>query len=237
MKYKIIGDNLQIANVSIKEGEVINAEAGAMVYKSGNVNLNVESKGIGAAFKRMLVGESLFLAKLTSVGGAGLAGFGGKFPGKIVSWDLKAGESVMAEKGAYLCSDNSVEINAKFVKRLGAGLLGGEGLLMQELKGPGTVLLHACGDLIEYNLKAGERIDISTRHLVAFDPAVDYDLRRAGNIKTTVFGGEGLFLAQMTGPGRVVIQSMTKEIFQPQQSKGSSNRGGKGLIGSIANNI
>lgn len=222
MRYKLSGSNLQVANVSLNSGETINAEAGAMIYKSGNVTIDTETKGGKKALKRILVGESFFLTKFQSVGGAGLIGFGGKFPGKIKAFELKKGECVIAEKGAYLCSDSSVEIGVKLVKKIGAGLFGGEGLLLQEISGPGTLLLHAAGDLIEYNLKKGQRIDIDTSHLVAFEPTVDYDIRRVGSIKTTVFGGEGLFLAQMTGPGKVVLQSMTKNMLMP--AKGGSAR-------------
>lgn len=213
MKYKISGDNLQVANVNLKDEEFINAEAGAMIYKSGNVTIDTETKGLGKAFKRILTGESLFLTKFKSVGGSGLVGFGGRFPGKIKAIDLKQDQHIIAEKGAYLCSDSTIDIDLKIVKKIGAGLFGGEGIFLQKLNGPGTVLLHAAGDLIEYNLKKGQRIDIDTSHLVAFDPTVDYDIRRVGNIKTTVFGGEGLFLAQMTGPGRVILQSMTKSML------------------------
>jgi uncharacterized protein (TIGR00266 family) len=213
MKYEITGSNLQIANIELKPDEIMNAEAGSMIYKSGNVTISVETKGIGAAVKRMLVGETLFLTKFASVGGTGLIGVAGRIPGKIKAFKLKANEDLIAEKGAYLASESSVNIGVKIVKKIGAGLFGGEGILLQKIKGPGTVLLHAAGDLIEYNLDSGERIDVDTEHIVAFDTSIDYDIRRVGGIKTTIFGGEGLFLAQLTGPGRVVLQSMTKSLF------------------------
>jgi uncharacterized protein (TIGR00266 family) len=213
MRYEITGSNLQIANIELKPDEVINAEAGSFIYKSGNVKIEVETKGIGAAVKRMLVGETLFLTKFTSVGGTGLLGVAGRIPGKIKAFKLKANEDLIAEKGAYLASESSVNIGVKIVKKIGAGLFGGEGILLQQIKGPGTVLLHAAGDLIEYKLDPGERMDVDTEHIVAFDTSIDYDIRRVGGIKATVFGGEGLFLAQLTGPGRVVLQSMTKSLF------------------------
>jgi uncharacterized protein (TIGR00266 family) len=186
MKYTITGSNLQIANIELKSGEIINAEAGAMIYKSGNVKIEVETKGIGKALKRVLVGETLFLTKFTSVGGRGLIGTAGKVPGKIKPFKLKANEEIIAEKGAYLSSESSVNIGVKIVKKIGAGLFGGEGILLQKIKGPGTVLLHAAGDLIEYNLEAGERIDVDTEHIVAFDTSIDYDIRRVGGLKTTI---------------------------------------------------
>lgn len=240
MKYKITGDNLQIANVELEPGKTINAEAGAMIYKSGNVTIDVETKGIGKAIKRLLVGETFFLTKFSSVGGSGMVGVGGKVPGKIKAFKLSKGQELIAEKGAYLCSDASVDIGVRLVKKIGAGFFGGEGILLQKILGPGTVLLHAAGDLIEYNLKSGERLDVDTEHIVAFDSTVDYDIRRVGGIKTTVFGGQGIFLAQLTGPGKVVLQSMTKAMFMPSP-RGGRREGGSaagsvisGVLGSIA---
>jgi len=241
MKYKISGDNLQVANISLSKGDIVNAEAGAMVYKSGNVELDVESKGFEKAMKRLFTGESLFLTKFKSVGGTGLIGFGGRFPGKIKVLEMKKGQKIIAEKGAYLCSDTTIDIGLKIVKKIGAGLFGGEGIFLQEITGPGTVMLHAAGDLIEYNLKKGQRLDVDTSHLVAFDPTVDYDIRRVGNIKTTVFGGEGLFFAQMTGPGRVILQSMTKNMLTmggmqtggATHARHGSNRAAGDLVGGL----
>jgi len=240
MKYNISGDNLQVANVSLAKNDIVNAEAGAMVYKSGNVTIDTETKGAGKAFKRILTGESLFLTKFKSVGGSGLVGFGGKIPGKIKAFELKKGHHIIAEKGAYLCSDSTIDIDLKTVKKVGAALFGGEGIFLQKISGPGTVLLHAAGDLIEYNLKKNERLDVDTSHLVAFEPTVDYDIRRVGGIKTTVFGGEGLFLAQMTGPGKVVLQSMTKQMLMgPRTSGGTthSNMGKNQAAGNILGGV
>ena len=218
MKFSITGSNLQIVNIELSPNETINAEAGSMVYKSGNVAIEVESKGVKKAFKRLLAKESLFLTKFSSVGGKGIVGIAGKIPGKIKPFTLTKGQELIAEKEAYLCSDAAIDLDITFVKKIGAGLFGGEGIIFQKLTGPGTVLLHAAGDLIEYNLSNGQRLDVDTGHIVAFDPTVTYDIRRVGGVKTTVFGGEGLFLAQLTGPGRVVIQSMTKEMLTPQKS-------------------
>jgi uncharacterized protein (TIGR00266 family) len=240
MKYKISGDNLQVANISLGKDTIVNAEAGAMVYKSGNITIDTETKGVGKALKRVLTGESLFLTKFKSIGGAGLAGFAGKFPGKIKAFKLKKGEFIIAEKGAYLCSDTSIDIDVKTIKKIGAALFGGEGIFLQKISGPGDVLLHAAGDLIEYNLKKGERLDVDTSHLVAFEPTVDYDIRRVGGIKTTVFGGEGIFLAQMTGPGKVILQSMTKQMFMPKTSASSTTHGrtgGSNQAGSVVGGI
>tara|TARA_Y100000310_G_scaffold304365_1_gene343440 strand:- start:6433 stop:7143 length:711 start_codon:yes stop_codon:yes gene_type:complete len=229
MKYSISGDNLQIANIELKKDESINAEAGALIYKSGNVTIDVESKGATKAVKRLLTGESLFLTKFSSIDGHGIVGVAGKLPGKIKPFQLKKGQVIIAQKGSYLASDMEVDMDLKVTKKIGAGLFGGEGFLLQKLSGPGTLLLHAAGDLIEYDLEKGQRLDIDTTHLVAFEETVDYDIRRVGSLKTTVFGAEGLFLAQMTGPGKVILQSMTKKILQPpaqQQGRKSGIVGG-----------
>jgi uncharacterized protein (TIGR00266 family) len=231
MKYSISGDNLQIANIELKKDEAINAEAGALIYKSGNVTIDVESKGATKAIKRLLTGESLFLTKFTSIEGHGIVGVAGKLPGKIKPFELKANKSIIAQKGSYLASDMEVDMDLTVTKKLGAGLFGGEGFLLQKLTGPGTLLLHAAGDLIEYNLDKGQRLDIDTSHLVAFEETVDYDIRRVGSIKSTVFGSEGLFLAQMTGPGKVILQSMTKAILRPPTQHHGKQSGG--IMGSM----
>lgn len=235
MKYSITGSNLQIANIELTPSENINAEAGAMIYKSGNVTIDVETKGIGKAIKRLFVGESLFLTKFKSIGGKGILGVAGKVPGKIKVFKLVKDQEIIAERGAYLCSESSVEIGVSIVKKIGAGFFGGEGVILQKIKGPGTVLLQAAGDLIEYNLEKNQRIDVDTEHIVAFDPTVTYDIRRVGNIKTTVFGGEGIFLAQLTGPGRVVLQSMTKSMLSPKvvHSNRSSKVEGAETLGKV----
>ena len=233
MKYKIVGDNLQVANIELSKEQHVNAQAGALVFKTGNIVIDVESKGIGKVFKRMVTGESMFLTKFRSVEGSGIVGVAGNIPGKIKGFELKENQSIIAEKGAYLASDQTVDMDIKFVKKIGAAFFGGEGIILQKLTGPGTVLVHAAGDLIEYDLKKGERMDVDTSHIVAFEESVDYDVRRVGGVKTTVFGGEGLFLAQMSGPGKIVIQSMTKALLNPPQQTQSSNRRGSLIGGAI----
>lgn len=237
MKYKISGDNLQLATVSLKVGDEVNAEAGAMIYKTGNVDISAVSKGFTSAIKRMLTRESLFLTQFKTKGGEGLVGFAGKVPGKIKEFKLKKGEYILAEKGAYLCSDTTVSIDLHIVKKLGAGLLGGEGVILQKLTGPGTVLIHAAGDLVEYKLLKGQTIDVDTSHLVAFDSTIDYSLKRVGGLKTMAFAKEGFFLAKMTGPGRVILQSMTKnQLRPPQPGRGRRTSGATfgGMLGGIS---
>ncbi|MDI6798489.1 MAG: TIGR00266 family protein [Candidatus Aenigmarchaeota archaeon] len=211
MKYKIIGDNLQVVNVELSEGESVYSEAGRLVYKSENVEMEAEVKGgFTEAIKRVLTRESFFVTKFTCKKGTGLVGFAGDLPGKIKVISLPANESFITERGAFLCAEMSVTIDFEFAK-IGAAFFGGEGFILQKLNGPGNVFIHAVGDLIEYDLKANESIQVATSHIVGFDSTVDYDVQRAGDIKTVLFGGQGILLARLTGPGRVVLQSMTKE--------------------------
>lgn len=211
MKYKIIGDNLQIVNIELKQGESVYSEAGRLVYKSENVKMEAEVKGgLKAAIKRVMTKESFFVTRFTCESGTGLVGFAGDLPGKIKVISLSANESFITERGAFLCAELGVKIDFRFAK-IGAAFFGGEGFILQKLTGPGLVFINAVGDLIEYTLGEGESIQVATSHIVGFDPTVDYDVQRPGDIKTALFGGQGILLARLMGPGRVVLQSMTKE--------------------------
>ncbi|NIM46632.1 MAG: TIGR00266 family protein [Candidatus Aenigmarchaeota archaeon] len=211
MKYKVIGDNLQIINIELKRGEAVYSEAGRLVFKSENVKMEAKVKGgFGAAIRRVMAKESFFVATFTCREGTGLVGFAGDLPGKVKVIEIPARKSFITERGAFLCAEDNVTIDFKFAK-IGAAFFGGEGFILQKLTGPGKVFIHAVGDLIEYKLKARQSIQVATSHIVGFDPTVSYDVQRPGGIKTALFGGQGILLARLTGPGRVVLQSMTKE--------------------------
>ena len=141
----------------------------------------------------------------------GEVGFAGHYPGKIQVFDLAPGQVIMVQRDGFLFAQSTVTLDIAMVKRLGAGLLGGEGFILQKLVGPGLVFIHAGGDHVDYNLAPGETLQVQTGHLVAFEPSVNYDIQMVGNIRTAIFGGEGLFLTTLTGPGRVILQSMTLE--------------------------
>jgi uncharacterized protein (TIGR00266 family) len=214
LEYTIVGDNLQIARVRLKDGQEVYAEAGRMVYKTANVAWDTRMTGqtltdkILGALKRTVTGESLFVTYFRA-GGAGEVGFAGSYPGRIQAFDLAAGQSVMAQRDAFLFAQPSVQFNIALVKRLGAGFFGGEGFILEKFTGPGLVFIHAGGDFVEFTLNPGETLQVETGCIVAFDESVNYDIEFAGGIKTAIFGGEGLFLATLTGPGRVLLQSMT----------------------------
>ena len=214
LTYSIEGSNLQIARVRLKPGQEVYAEAGKMVYKTANVEWETRMTGstlgekLLGALRRTVLGESLFLTYFRAASD-GEVGFAGHYPGKIQVFELKAGQTILAQRDAFLFAQPTVQLTVALVKRLGAGFFGGEGFILEKLTGPGSVFIHAGGDFVEFNLAAGQTIQIETGCIVAFDETVDYDIQFVGGIKTAIFGGEGLFLATLNGPGRVIVQSMT----------------------------
>lgn len=216
LDYTIQGDNLQIARIRLKPGQELYAEAGKMIYKTANVQWETRMSGASlgdkllGALRRTVTGESLFVTYFRS-DTPGEVGFAGSYPGRIQVFDLKPGQTILAQRDAFLFAQTSVAFNVALVKRLGAGFFGGEGFILEKFTGPGAVFIHAGGDFVEFDLTPGQTIQIDTGCIVAFDESVEYDIQFVGGIKTALFGGEGLFLATLTGPGHVVIQSMTLE--------------------------
>lgn len=234
LKYEIEGDNLECVRIHLKPGQEIIAEAGKMVYKTPDVNWETKMTGAGlggklmGALKRKLTGESLFLTHFKTSGSAGEVGFAGEFPGRIRAFDLSAGQSVLCQRDAFIVAEATVELGIAFTKKLGTGFFGGEGFILQKLTGPGTAFIHAGGDFIEFQLKQGETLQVDTGCIVAFDESVHYDVQFAGGIATSLFGGEGLFLATLTGPGKVIIQTMTLSKLRRQLGGGLGAKSGGG---------
>ncbi len=233
LQYDIEGDNLEIVRIHLKPGQEVIAEAGKMVYKTPSVQWQTKMSGSGigdklmGALKRKLTGESLFLTHFKTNGGTGEVGFAGDFPGCIQSFDLKAGQSVLVQRDGFIVAEASVKFDIAFTKKIGAGLFGGEGFILQKLTGPGTAFIHGGGDFVEFNLAPGEMLQIDTGCVVAFDESVTYDVQFAGGIATSIFGGEGLFLATLQGPGRAIIQTMTLSKLRRQLGGGiGAKRGG-----------
>jgi len=231
MKYSITGDNLQVANLEFMPGEIVYAEAGAMMYMSGNVSMDAKMKGgLLKGIKRKMTGESFFMTEFQAQGGNGLAGFAGNVPGKIMAIDLRGGKEWILQKDAFLCAENTVDLDIAFQKRLGATFFGGEGFILQRTHGEGTVFIHAAGDFVEFDLQPGQMTKVSTAHCVGWENTVQYDIQAAGGIKTAFFGGEGLFVTTLRGPGKVVLQSLTVAQlagalapFLPKQSSGNDS--------------
>ena len=209
MKYTITGDNLQFVNVELQPGEEFNSVAGAMAYMSGNMRMESKMEGgLMAGLKRSLSGASMFLLKYTPQGGVGTIGLAGKAPGKVLDVDVGLG-SWIVQKTGYLGSEPTVKLDMALQKRMGSMLFGGEGLILQRLSGSGRAFIHACGDLNVVDLAPGEQYKVSTSNAVAWEDTVSYDISAVGGLKTALFSGEGLFVTTLTGPGKIVIQSMT----------------------------
>ena len=241
LDFTIQGDNLQVARIRLKPGQEIYAEAGKMVYKTANVHWETRMSGgtigekILGALKRTVMGESIFLTYFRA-DSDGEVGFAGNYPGKITVFDLESGRSVLAQRDAFVLAESSVQLNVALVKRLGAGFFGGEGFILEKLTGPGKVFIHGGGDFVEFSLNMGEILQINTGCIVAFDESVSYDIQMVGGIKSALFGGEGLFLATLTGPGRVVVQSMTLEKLRRELAPartGGDERGPLDALGGI----
>jgi len=221
--YQILGDDMQFVEISLDPGEAVVAEAGAMMYMDGDIQFDTvfgtgseKDKGKGlmgkllGAGKRLLTGESLFMTLFTNRGsGKKVVAFAAPYPGKIVCVDLSEyGGQVICQRDAFLCAARGIDIEIAFQKKIGAGLFGGEGFILQRLVGDGLAFIHAGGTIIKKELQVGEMIKLDTGCLVAMTDSIDYDIALAGNLKSALFGGEGLFLATLKGPGTVWLQSL-----------------------------
>ncbi len=228
MEYKITGDNLQFVHLELLPGEKVYAEAGAMTYMTGNVSMTAKARGgLWKGIKRKLARETFFMTEFVAEGGSGVVAFGGNVPGKIMTIDLRDGRAWILQKDAFLCAEDAVEMDIAFQKRLGAAFFGGEGFILEKVWGPGRVFVHAPGDIVEMELRQDQMIKVSTGNVVGWEDAVSYDIQAVGGIKTALFGGEGLFVTALRGPGKVVLQSLTLPRlanalvpFLPAQSSG-----------------
>lgn len=210
MEYKIIGTTLQAVILELDPGETIYSESGGMAWMSGNIRMRTTTRGggLGGMFKRALSGESLFLVEFTSEGSKGMVAFASDFPGKIVPVYLAQGQEIICQKQAFLCAEKTVTLDIHFRRKLGAGLFGGEGFILQKLSGPGVAFVTLDGEIVEYTLAAGEVLKVDTGHVGMYEPSVSFDIEMVKGVSNVLFGGEGLFLAVLRGPGRVWLQTM-----------------------------
>jgi len=209
--YVIHGDDMQLVEIGLDNGEGVRAEAGAMMYMEDGIEMQTSTGGgVFKGFKRMITGESFFITNFAYHGPEkGHVAFGAPYPGKVIPIDLRSFDGTFTcQKDSFLCAAQGVEIEVAFTKRLGAGLFGGEGFILQRLEGDGMAFVHAGGALIEKRLMPGQRLRIDTGCLVGFSRGVDYDVQFVGGFTNALFGGEGLFLATLTGPGVVYLQSL-----------------------------
>ncbi len=241
LDYSIQGDNLQVIRIKLKPGQELYAEAGKMVYKQPQVSWETRMSGetlgekLLGAVKRKMMGESLFLTYFRC-NSPGEVGFAGSYPGRIQPFSLAAGQTILVQRDSFLVAQSPVQLNIALVRKLGAGFFGGEGFILEKLTGPGTVFIHGGGDFIEFMLGPGEVMQVDTGSVVAFDDSVDYDIQLAGGIRTAIFGGEGLFLATLRGPGRVIVQSMTLSKMRSELSvyrTGGNETSPLGALGSF----
>lgn len=209
MRYEIKGETLPVAVCYLEEGEAMITERGSMSWMSPNMKMETTSNGgIGKALGRMFAGEAIFQNRYTAMGGNGMIAFASSFPGQIRTWDVSPGNEVIVQKAGFLAAEESVELSVFFQKKLGAGLFGGEGFIMQRLSGQGTAFLEFDGHVVEYNLQPGQQIVVDTGYLAAMEATCSMEIKTVPGIKNIVFGGEGVFNTLITGPGRVWLQTM-----------------------------
>jgi uncharacterized protein (TIGR00266 family) len=227
MRYDLQGTTMQMLNLELGEGETIISESGRMVFMSDNMNMKTEAKGgMWAGLKRKFAGESFFLVTFSPQADKGIISFGSEFPGKIIPMKLGPNDQIIAQKDAFLCSESSVTMDAGWTRKIGAGFLGGEGLILIKVKGPGTVFFNVGGEISEIALQQGQKIRVDTGNLAMFDASVTYDVERIKGVRNIVFGGEGLFLATCTGPGRVWVQSLPVSELAGKLAEYLPGRGG-----------
>jgi uncharacterized protein (TIGR00266 family) len=213
MEYKIIGTTLQAVILELDPGETIFSESGGMAWMTANIGMKTSGRGggLGGVLKRAVSGESLFLVEYTSQGSKGFVAFASDFPGKIVPLNLAQGQQMIAQKQAFLCAEKTVDLDIHFRRRLGAGLFGGEGFVLQKLTGPGVAFVCLDGEIMEYTLGQNDMLKVDTGHVAMYEPTVSFDIEMVKGFSNILFGGEGLFLATLRGPGRVWLQTMPSQ--------------------------
>lgn len=253
LEYEIHGDDMQFIRFKLKKNESMVAEAGALLFMDGTVKMDTifgdgsttNNNGGGlmgklmGAGKRVLTGESLFMTVFTQQRDSeGELAFGAPYPGKIIPIDLNMhGGKIICQRDAFLCAEKGTSIGIEFQKKIGAGFFGGEGFIMQKLEGQGEAFCHAGGTIYERELAPGETLKVDTGCLVALTKEVDYDVQFVGNVKTAFFGGEGLFFATLTGPGKIWLQSLPFSRMADRILSASRKNAGSKEDGNLLGNI
>lgn len=239
--YKIHGDDMQIVEIELDPSEGVRAEVGAMMFMEEGIQMETGTGGgIFKGLRRMLTGDGFFICTFYNTAGVKrCVSFGAPYPGKIIALDLQqVGGTFICQKDSFLCAANGVDIDIAFTKKMGAGLFGGEGFILQRLSGDGLAFVHAGGMIIKRELRDRETLRVDTGCIVAMAPTVDYDIRFVGGFKNALFGGEGLFLASLTGPGTVYLQSLplsrlADRIISSSHSRREESKGIAGIGGGI----
>ena len=209
MRYKIEGETLPVVICELEEGERMITERGSMAWMSPNMKMETSSNGgIGKVFGRMFSGEGLFQNNYTAMGGPGLISFASSFPGSVKAFEIRPGQELVLQKSGFLAAEAGVELSIHFHKKIGSGLFGGEGFILQRLSGNGIAFAEFDGHVVEYELGAGQQIVIDSGHLAAMTAPCQMDIQMVSGVKNMLFGGEGLFNTVITGPGHVWLQTM-----------------------------
>ena len=213
MKYEIKGDTMPVVVCQLDGGESVICEAGAMSWMTPNMEMHTSGGGLGKMFGRMFSGESMMQNHYTAKGGPGLIAFASSFPGSIRAYEITPSRPIICQKKAFLASTQGVELSVHYQKKIAGGLFGGEGFIMQKISGSGTAFIEIDGSTVEYNLGAGEQLVVDTGYLAMMDATVQMDVQQVKGIKNALLGGEGLFNTIVTGPGRVLVQTMPINNF------------------------
>lgn len=234
MRYDISGTVMQSVSIDLDRGEQVYSQTAAMAWMSESVAMDTHTGGgLLAGFRRAMSGGSLFITDFTAEHGPGQVAFAPRFPGKILAMALAPGQSLICRKETFLCAEKSVTLEIAWQQRFGAGLFAGEGFILQRVTGPGVAFLDLSGEVVEKTLAPGERLLVSAGHIGIQEPSVETDIQMVRGFRNFLFGGEGLFLATLTGPGRIWLQTMpimnlAEEIFRhmPATEEVSDNVGG-----------
>ncbi len=214
MEYKILGATMPAVEVKLNRGESMYTQSGAMAWCSDGVTMESNIKGgFKKGLGRMFTGESLFMATYQAERDDAVIAFASTVPGEILPVPLAGGPGLICQKDAFLCAEPGIDLSITFTKKLSAGLFGGEGFILQTISGNGVVFLEIDGDKIEKELAPGEVLKVDTGNVVAFEPSVSYEIERVKGLKNIFFGGEGLFLTRLTGPGKIILQTQNFNDF------------------------
>jgi uncharacterized protein (TIGR00266 family) len=243
MDYKIVGDVMQALQVTLKQGEELYAEAGAMLYMGPGIDLQARMQGglMKGLMRKFLAGESMFMSVFRCDRAEANMALANPIAGKIFPIQLR-GNTILAERNAYLAAIGNVDLSVAFTKRFGAGLFGGEGFILQKISGDGLVFLHAGGNMLEFNLGPGETLRVDTGCIVSMAETVQYDIQFVGGFRNALFGGEGLFYATLTGPGHVTLQTLpfsrlANRIAAAVGSRKEESKGLAGIAGGVLGGI
>ncbi len=234
MQYRIEGTTLPVVTITLTPGQRIFSSSGGMSWMTQTVEMDTNTGGgLGKMFKRALSGESLFVVDYYVERGEGEVAFSAEFPGTILDLDLADGQSMIVQKDAFMCAEKEVDLGLHFRKRLGAGLFGGEGFMLQRLTGPGKAFVNFDGEILTKELQPGELLRVDTGHVAMFEPTVDFDVEIVRGFKNILLGGEGLFLATLRGPGKAYLQTMPMDKLAQKIAQYMPQVGGKGQSGGL----